>query len=379
MCRKGKKIKLCFVIASVYPLFCSSTGSFAGGAEVNLYNLALKLAESGRYEITFLAGDYGQGSLEEYKGIRIKKIRFMDCSAGNRKYRNPIYKLLSKAFLTWELLRSNHDIYVNSVAGSIIGIIGFIAGKLKGKGTIYRLASDIEADPQKIRVEEGLITYLIYKYGLKRAGMLVCQTESQRDSLLKNVNLQSKVIRNGFFIVSSDNPEIRRYILWVSRAAEMKRPHLFIELARHIPSESFILIMPGENSVKSAVKDSISDLTNIKLIDHVPFFDIDGCFRQAKLLVNTSEYEGFPNTFIQACIAATPILSFSVNPDNFIERYELGCFCNDDFDKAVGFISGLDEQKIVYYGENGRKYVKAYHDINNSTGQYEEIIKGLMV
>ena len=95
------------------------------------------------------------------------------------------------------------------------------------------------------------------------------------------------------------------------------------------------------------------------------FQDVQKYFDKAKCFVNSSEFEGFPNTFIQACLGSTPILSFNVNPDNFIERFEVGCFCANSLDKAVEFIRNLDPEKIRFYGNNAFKYACKHHNIED--------------
>ena len=75
-----------------------------------------------------------------------------------------------------------------------------------------------------------------------------------------------------------------------------------------------------------------SKIKNIKIIDFVDFHKIDEYFKKARVFVNSSIEEGFPNTFIQACKNKTPIVSLDVNPDNFIDNHEVGVFCNGILD-----------------------------------------------
>jgi hypothetical protein len=46
-------------------------------------------------------------------------------------------------------------------------------------------------------------------------------------------------------------------------------------------------------------------------------------FDQCKVFINTSKYEGFPNTFLQAWRRGIPVIS-SVDPDDVIQSKKLG-------------------------------------------------------
>ena len=50
---------------------------------------------------------------------------------------------------------------------------------------------------------------------------------------------------------------------------------------------------------------------------------IDALYDRAKVLVNTSDVEGFPNSYLQAWIRGVPVVTL-IDPDGVIEREGLG-------------------------------------------------------
>ena len=106
---------------------------------------------------------------------------------------------------------------------------------------------------------------------------------------------------------------------------------------------------------------------------------MDSFFERAKVFVNTSESEGFPNTFVQACKNATPILSLTVNPDDFINKHGCGLCSNGDWDIFVDMLQRLlDEETSRKYGRNGRRYAEENHDIRKISKKYEETFRQLV-
>jgi glycosyltransferase involved in cell wall biosynthesis len=158
----------------------------------------------------------------------------------------------------------------------------------------------------------------------------------------------------------------------------MKRPQLFVKLAQALPEEQFVMVMPGQEKAGKELMMEANRTANLKFIESIPFHKTQAYFNRAKCFVNTSDFEGFPNTFIQACMGSTPILSFNVNPDNFINKYELGCFCRNNLQVAINFINGLDEDKISFYGNNALRYASENHNISDKIKEFERLIDSLV-
>ncbi|MFV0400706.1 MAG: glycosyltransferase family 4 protein [Oscillospiraceae bacterium] len=366
----------------LYPLFNPECRVAFGGAEVDMYNVATALAEDPNYEVSVYVSDFGQKKEEIHQGVKVRRLRW---DYPNRSsLLNRIRKYL---YLFYTLLTIDTDIVISKTAAEMDGWVELFCSKLGRKKHIHRLASDKDTTPEQYLNSEGKRFYKLHQYGLHGADLILAQSEVQRQRLLENTGLESIVIANGFRI-SNISPIEKKSILWVSRGVPLKRPDLFLSLAERMPDENFVLIMPKMtvpnqeqqaefNAYYQAIVDKAAQLPNVHYIPQVPFHEIQPWFDRAKLFVNTSEYEGFPNTFIQACAGCTPILSFAVNPDSFINNYDLGYYCEDNIDKAEDFIRSLSNEKISKLGDNAANYIREHHNISKTILQYKDVFTKL--
>ena len=93
------------------------------------------------------------------------------------------------------------------------------------------------------------------------------------------------------------------------------------------------------------------------------------------MVVNTSDSEGFANTFVDACKAGTPILSRRVNPDGFINTHSCGFCAEGDWDRFLEAFDRLrrDSEKMMSLGANGREYVEEHHNIRDIVEEYKAV------
>lgn len=359
-------IRVCFIMLKAYPLFNQEIESLFGGAEVDFYNLSTELAKDPNYTVNFITADYGQKSIEVREGVTlIKSIDF----SGN---------LAMPSLRLWRALRAaDAQIYVRELCSAVTTEVALFC-KCYERRFVYRTASTVECDGTYLR--ENYIRGKAFVWSLRHADAVLAQNETDANNLSAITGAPVQVIRNAHRVHPiQQQPQDK--ILWVGRSATVKRPELFLELAKLLPQIQFTMICQRADNQRQYDKlvTRAKQIKNLKFIPRVPFHKIHEYFQRAKVFVNTSDYEGFPNTFIQACKSATAILSLNVNPDNFLDKHNCGISCNGDWRLLVDSLrSLLEEDRCLKMGINGKKYVEEYHDVTKIIKQYKELFEKLV-
>ena len=364
-------MKICFISLDAYPLFSRGQQSVQGGAEVDVYMLSTESAKDQRFKVSFITGDYGQNDVEVFENVTIYKTLALQ---------SPIAAALS---LWRTLCRVDADIYFKKGASLVTTLIALFC-RIHHKSFILRTSHKTECDGSYIHSQ--LLKGWAYRWALKTAKYVFVQNTQDCESLWKTTGVRSSAIPNGHRAPNSFAGE-RKWILWVGRSVAFKRPELFIRLAQAFPSEQFIMICQwakGDKNFNKPVEqnklvEEIKNAPNLKFIEHVPFHQIDAYFEGAKLFVNTSDAEGFPNVFIQACKCRTPILSLNVNPDSFIDRYKCGFCAQGDWHRFKEMMVKLLEPKVAeQYGNNGRQYFEETHNIEKIIQAYKPLFQQIV-
>src|SRR5690606_14805489 len=101
--------------------------------------------------------------------------------------------------------------------------------------------------------------------------------------------------------------------------------------------------MPGWGQLM----DRVGKLTNLTYLGLQAQDTVNKVLAESHIFINTSEYEGFANTFIQAWMRGAPVLSLSVNPDNIFDDKTLGICAGGNFDQRRSELIDLinDEER----------------------------------
>lgn len=373
-------MNVCLIAPYAYRLFHPNDERILpfGGAEVQQYQLGRELAKDATCAVSFCVGDFfpGQPTLETYEESGRKVTIYKTIAV---THRSPILEGLADF---WKLYRAmkkaNADIYLIRGGGSLAGKVSFLAQRVLHKKFIYSSAHDRESSGDFFRTHALPVSWL-FRYAVRNANTIICQHEGQRLAFSQTLNRQAVVLRTMYHIGKPEqlNMEKREYILWVSRLHEWKQPELFVELARYFPEQRFVLITSAETA---SFRKTIGTIPNLTIQKHVPFDMMDTYFSRAKLFINTSRQEGFPNTFVQAAKNGTPIASLQVDPDDMLTTYHMGTCAHGDFARLITDMREMLQDVKLWktMAKNAYEYAAAHHDVQTIVPAYKEVFQSLL-
>lgn len=217
---------------------------------------------------------------------------------------------------------------------------------------------------------------------LAKADAVVVQTLWQQERLRERLGREGVLIRSPIDVTTltdAEAPAETPYVLWVGRGDnEHKRPRKCYEVARLCPDVTFVMIMnPVSERQQAALKAEAPP--NVRIVDYVPYEEIEAYFKHASLFVSTSGFEGFPNTFLQAGKYGVPIVVLRVDPDGFVERHGCGIQCEGSIERMAEEVRRFmaDEQTRRTYGRAARQYVCDYHALDGRLAELEALLTSL--
>jgi glycosyltransferase involved in cell wall biosynthesis len=359
-------MKVCFLGQDNLPVLAKEYSMHGiGGEQVQQTLLAQALVRLGHC-VSMVVYDYGQRKRTKWKGIYT--YRSYNQTAGL-----PVLRFIHPRWTrTWSALReADADLYYVSCAGMHLGLLAMFC-RLYKKKFIFRVAHDTDCQPNALLIKYWRDKKL-YEYGLRRAHLILVQSAQQKAALQENYQMSSKIAR---MLVQPSSSVVTRDVdvLWVNNIRPFKRADLILELAKKLPKLRFRMIggeQVGHADLYKEIESQAHEIKNLEFLGRVPYQDISQHYAGAKIFVNTSDHEGFPNSYLQAWINGTPTVAF-FDPDNVISRNELGrnpC----TFDEMVGEIAQvLDNETWKRMSAKCREYMVENYDDNLVLGPYIE-------
>ncbi len=366
------KKKIVFISLNSYEFFFETPNVTHGGAELQMYYLANAISKNNKFEVSFIVGDYGQKKKIVSGNIQFYKTYNLPAKENNIK---KTIKMLSLFIL---LVKVNPDLIVSSSAASWLFIMA-IYKKLFQKKHLHRTASLLEVNKEWIK--QNGIRGRLFEFGLEKADIIITQSKEHRALLQINHGINAILLKNGLKQLPKELIP-KTYVLWVGRYDPVKQPDLFLKIAKELTDIQFLMICPGNSTFQkeyNALHKTAQNMSNLIFIPEVPFHQIQKYFDSAKIFVNTSVAEGFPNTFLQAAAASVPVFSLNVNPDNYLTDHNCGIYAENN-------IIGLSESIEKYYTENekteemGQRHYEYFienHLLANIEKQFNTIIENL--
>jgi glycosyltransferase involved in cell wall biosynthesis len=335
--------RICIVGLDSYGMLSGEENpKYIGGESIQHVLLARAWRDLG-HDVSMIVHDEGQGARREHEGITAIAAHTRQGGLPGLRFFHPRATRLLSA-----LISADAEIYYQSPAGAYTGITAWFC-RATGRRFIFRVASDSDCEKEHGRIQFWRDRKL-YNYGLRRADLVAAQTEFQAQLLRENHDIESVTLN---MMVEPPRNGVQREkdidVLWVSNLRALKRPELALELARQLPHVKFSIAggpMPGGETYYEDVRAAAARLPNVKMHGAVRYADSGTLFDRAKIFLNTSSIEGFPNTFLQAWIRGVPVVSF-FDPDSLVQRLQLGHIANsvDEMREAISSLLEDDGER----------------------------------
>jgi len=343
---------VCFVHDDALDLFRGHNGARFGGAETQVYLLAKLIADQSGFAARIVGHRAASDLAHEGVTFRTTEpavqrgLPLVPRSTNRRRAEAP-YRDLGEAVI------------VQTIAGEGTVQTQQLA-KQMGLKFVYRMSCDADIDG-RLLTADGAGRYVA---ALKAADGVIAQSAYQQAQLEAVHGIHATVIPNIVECPLERPAPGGTNVLWVGRAAPIKRPWLLIEAARRLPELEFVMVMPKEDPVFwMSITQEMARVPNVHLVPGVSYFEMDRYYRDAAMLVSTSAIEGFPNVFLQSAAQATPVVSLDVDPGGMLEGDGCGRYAAGNVDLFQNLIRDYmaDPKAIEEMGTRAFRYVRERH------------------
>jgi hypothetical protein len=179
----------------------------------------------------------------------------------------------------------------------------------------------------------GRLERALFRIGRRLAHVQACQTREQLALLSSRQRKRAVLLRNVADTTLPWRPARGKTVLWVaSIKPKAKRPHLFLDLAEALPRRRFRMVgdLRGPAEFQAGFRRRLAGLPNVDWEGPLERTELPARYAAARCLVNTSDTEGFPNTFLEACCAGLPIVSLAIDPDGLLREQGAGLALDGD-------------------------------------------------
>lgn len=360
----------------------------SGGYEIQIYNLFHRLIARGWKVIYIAAGverqEYEFNGFQVYTVPKRHYFSFFNPSI-SRILRNHsvaiVYQRSRTVFSTGNIglrfAKKNNLKFVFSI-GSPDDLVPMFLTRSLWK-------SPISLFKKSLASVDTLIKDFLFKRNFFLSDLIISQNDSQRAACKKEYHRDSVIIRSCHPVPPSGSYEKDTpvSVSWVANARTVKQPELFLELARQCEDLSkklgvtFVMVM-GKNIINyqnSAFMQSLTTQFNMTILGEKNIDEANDIMGRSSMLVNTSVYEGFSNTYIQAWMRETPVVTLQCDPDGVIEANRLG-FHSKTFEQLVKDVRHLIENDKIrtQMGANARVFAMENHNIEKSADAMNDLL-----
>ena len=367
-----ERFDVAFYAPWIGPLLAPGSDPPTGGAETQILMLARALTDRG-LRVCLVSLEAGKPLPEEVDGVRVVTQR------RRHTHVRGVRMLAWLMSLVRVLGRLDAEAFVQRAATSTTGLVSLIA-KAKRRRFVYSSSSVIDFDYGLL--ERNRRAVWVFHLGVKLADAVVVQTPEQVELCRQRFERTPAMIKSIAESAPRRTAEPRAF-LWVGRLAHYKRPEAYVKLARAFPEAAFWMIAAPSGGfgleLAPELERAAAQLPNLELLEPKPRDELGLLIESAVAMVNTSDYEGMPNTFLEGWARGVPALALTHDPDGVIEREGLGGFAHGSPERLAELARRMwntrrDQSAMA---ERCRAYIAREHAPNAVVDRWLEVFRGL--
>lgn len=338
-----------------------------GGAQYQTMLLIQAVAATGRWDISYIARNVGKRAVSPEDHRLVKIHNPWNITGG-------LY--LDAGHVLRALRREAPDLIYHRGSTAYSGAVGRYARE-SGARVIWHVASDADVKPWSPTLSRNVIRKALewrqFRSSLRNTDIIVTQTSDQARLLKRNYGLDHTEVIYNFHPAPAE--EIRKtdppLVAWVGNFKPLKQPERFIAAAAALRDKCdarFVMVGVPQGSRKwmGELNRAIAATPNLEYRGGVSQEAVNELLAQASVLVNTSLYEGFSNTFIQAWMRGVPVVSLLVDPDGLLSKGDIG-FHSGTQERLEADILRLvrDRELRERMGRQAREHAARSHSLAN--------------
>lgn len=294
-----------------------------GGSEIQCDIIATTLSKMG-HEVIYGAINSKKDKYNKiYKVCPIKKLNIV-AYHNLLKTLTPdiVYWRYDKKFLLYgSIISKINKVKIVFSISHIDNVTKWSHGSLKKTSNIFVLTKSI------CSILLQSIKSRINYFGFHFIDGVVSQKEDFLDLLPKRFNNSKIHIYNSMKIKNKESYDWnKQYVIWVANIKKAKNPEKYIELAKTLKHTDIDFLMIGkiQDPKFNYILDKDKLPSNLHYLGPKKIDEVNTIIANSLFLVHTCNPEGFCNNFIQAWLLGKPTISLYYDPDNIIQKNNIG-------------------------------------------------------
>lgn len=342
------------------------------GAEYQTQLLTEELAARPGVRLTFLARRIPKGAAAEGINYTLRQI-------GSEKGLRRRAVFFDAGDLRRALEELKPDVIYQQSRQSYTAVCASYAKKA-GIPCFFHIAHDFDLNYRWITLRYSpntpfdLIECLAGMRGIRNASHIIVQTERQGRMLKENFGRDATTVVRNFQPLPDSLPQKPggpMRVFFVANFKDFKRPWLFMDLAESFKGRTDLeFIMAGRPALERRFKpmmERIPGIPNLTYLGELPIVKVNEQMELADLHVNTSTFEGFPNTFLQAWGRGAIVTTLNVDPDEGMEQMGIGFCAGGSMQRLHDFVDEMSRspERRRQIQQNAFEFVHEHHSMKH--------------